>query len=81
MPFVTGTNETEDDALEQTREEDTTNSVGKDSLPEDNDRPAAPPDPPNPAPPVPLSDDHPLTDTDNDQHELYDEGNDALLNK
>jgi hypothetical protein len=78
MPFVTGSSETEDDALEKTREYDTTNNVGKDSLPEDNDSPAAPPDPPNPSP---LSDDHPLTDTDNDQHELYDEGKDALLNK
>jgi hypothetical protein len=65
-------NITPDEALEETNDQDYDSDVGyKEILPEDNDRPFQPADNPNAAN-VPK--DHPITDSNVDLHEQYDEG-------
>lgn len=63
---------TPDDALEETKDQDYDTDVGyKQILSEDNDRLFQPADNPD-APPIPI--DHPVTDSNVDLHEQYDEG-------
>jgi hypothetical protein len=66
---------TSDEALEQTRVRSLTNRVGYDTLPEDNDRPAAPANNLY-VPRVP--EDHPSRDRDLDVGEVYEESEEGI---
>lgn len=71
MPDEAENYQTEDDALEESRTEDTSNNVGQPAKEEDTDPPAAPPDDTTNRP---LAQDHPSTDTNLDSDEVYNNG-------